>query len=385
MFLETTLRRNAKLIEAAFTLQQNGQIKPDTYILDLDAILFNAKKMKEEADRCGIELYFMSKQFGRNPYVCKKLLKLGYKGAVAVDYNEAETLADNDIKLGHIGHLVQIPSRMVEKLLMSRPEVITVYSLEKAMEISDAAEKLGINQNIILRVIDKDDTLYPAQYGGFYIDELVEKAGQLMKLNNITLYGVTSFPCFLYDDESKQIKPTNNLKTVLKAKELLESTYSIKLKQINTPSATCTNSIKTISEAGGTHGEPGHGLLGTTPLHVVKDEVEIPAIVYVSEISHNLGENSYCYGGGHYRRSNMKAALVGNTLSSSRIMNVVMPDSDSIDYYMSLEGNAEVGQTVIMAFRTQIFVTRSEVAVVKGIQSGNLEIVGIYSSLGKKL
>ncbi|MDN4592478.1 hypothetical protein NWF35_00825 [Polycladomyces subterraneus] len=38
-----------------------------------------------------------------------------------------------------------------------------------------------------------------------------------------------------------------------------------------------------------------------------------------------------------------------------------------------------------MAFRTQVFVTRSDVAVVKGLSSGKPELVGIYDSLGKEI
>ena len=44
-----------------------------------------------------------------------------------------------------------------------------------------------------------------------------------------------------------------------------------------------------------------------------------------------------------------------------------------------------INETVIMAFRFQIFVTRSTVCIVKGIQSGNPEILGFYNSLGAKL
>lgn len=194
MFLEATLRRNPKLIEAAFKMHKEGMIEPDTYILDLDAIIENSAAIKAEADKYGIKLYFMTKQFGRNPYVSKELMKLGYEGAVTVDFKEAETLASNGIKLGHVGHLVQIPKNKVKKLLRSNPDYITVYSVEKAKEISETALRLGIVQKIMIRVIDTGDTLYPAQYGGFYLKDLIEKAKEIKKLPNINIYGITSFP-----------------------------------------------------------------------------------------------------------------------------------------------------------------------------------------------
>ena len=39
---------------------------------------------------------------------------------------------------------------------------------------------------------------------------------------------------------------------------------------------------------------------------------EIPALVYVSEISHNLDGHSYFYGGGYYRRGHFENVEVVN-------------------------------------------------------------------------
>lgn len=385
MFLEATLKRNPKLIDAAFKLHLEGLIEPDTYILDLDSIINNAREIKKEADKHKIKLYFMTKQFGRNPYVSYELIKLGYEGAVAVDFREAEILASNGIALGHVGHLVQIPKSKLEAILRAKPEYITVYSLEKAKELSEAAVRLGVTQKLMIRVIDKDDTLYPAQYGGFYLGELLEKAKQLLELPNLILSGITSFPCFLYNEGENYIKETNNVYTLQKAKKILEENLNIRIEQVNMPSATCTCNIENIASFGGTHGEPGHGLLGTTPIHAVSEHPEIPAIVYVSEVSHNLDDKSFCYGGGHYRRSHMENALVGKTLEDALKYKVEEPEFESIDYHFTLSDRAMVSDTVIMAFRTQIFVTRSKVAVVKGIQSGKPHIVGIYDSQGRIL
>lgn len=383
MFLDLTLARNPKLVEAAFFLHRNGIIRPDTYVLDLDSIIENAALIKKEADKYGIKLYFMTKQLGRNPYIANELMKLGYEGAVAVDFKEANTLFDNGIKIGHVGHLVQIPSGSIGNMLKKKPEVITVYSIEKAREISDAAVNLGITQNIMLRVLDEGDIIFQGQYGGFYLRDIVEKAKKIMDMPNLVLYGITSFPCFLMDDDTKSIKETKNMLTLIKAKKLLEEQLGIRISQVNTPSATCANSIKKIAEMGGTHGEPGHGLTGTTPLHAAAYQPEIPAIVYVSEISHNFNGMAYCYGGGHYRRSRMRRALVGTDALNMRAYEVENPSSSSIDYYIGIRGEEEIGNTAVFAFRTQIFVTRSDVAVVRGISSGSPEVVGIYDSFGK--
>lgn len=385
MFLEKTIKRNNDLISVAFDLHQRGIIEPDTYILDLDRIIENAKKIKEEADKYDIKLYFMSKQFGRNPFICKELIKIGYDGAVVVDFNEAEVMIDNGIKIGNVGHLVQIPSRLIKKVVSSKPEYITIYSIEKAIEINDVCLELGIKQKIMIRVIDKNDNLYSGQYGGFFIENLEKDIKKLLELKNISISGITSFPCFLYNNDTNKIEPTNNINTINKAKIILKEKFNIKVDELNMPSVTCFENIKLIKENGGTHGEPGHGLTGTTPYHKKNNGVEIQSIVYVSEISHNLNEKSYCYGGGHYRRSHVENAIVGNNNKNYKWLKVYPPTDESIDYYFELSNNCKIGDTVIMAFRTQIFVTRSKVAVIKGISKRKPELVGIYNSLGIKL
>lgn len=385
MFLDITQKRNPNLIKAAFYLHQNGFIQPDTYVIDLDHLMDNARHIKAAADQNGISLYFMSKQLGRNPLVCKALVDAGYAGAVTVDFREALTLIDQGIPLGHVGHLVQIPTHGIEKILQARPEVITVYSVEKAKQISDVACRLGLVQNIMLRVLDAGDTLYPEQYGGFYLEELAEKARLIESLPNIHIHGVTSFPCFLYDERKGSICPTHNVETLLKAQTILESSLSISLKQLNMPSASCAANMAAIALQGGTHAEPGHGLTGTTPYHAYQEGVEIPCIAYVSEISHQLKEASFCYGGGHYRRSHMEQALVGSSFETALKVKTLSPDVESIDYYMTLQTAANVGDTVVMSYRTQIFVTRSHVAVVAGIKENKPKLLGIFDSQGREV
>lgn len=72
MFVEQTVKRNRKLVETAFALHQSGQIMPDSYLIDMDVLIDNAKKILEAAKVRNIRLYFMLKQLGRNPYIGKK-------------------------------------------------------------------------------------------------------------------------------------------------------------------------------------------------------------------------------------------------------------------------------------------------------------------------
>ena len=78
----------------------------------------------------------------------------------------------------------------------------------------------------------------------------------------------------------------------------------------------------------------------------------------------------------------MKNALVGTTLEEAKIVPVLRPDESSIDYHFELQQNWPVSAGAVMAFRTQFFVTRSRVAVVKGLSEGKPELAGLYSALG---
>ena len=384
MFLEKLIERNPKLIECAFKLHEEGKLLPDTYILDLDSILYNAKEMKKEADRYGVELYFMLKQIGRNPLIGQELMKLGFKGAVAVDYREALTYIENGIHLSNVGHLVQIPKAAMDQIISAKPDYVTVYSYEKILEIDEAARRCSTNQKLLIRISDQDSQLYSGQIGGFHSDELEELFCKIDALNNVSVGGLTVFPALLYSEEENAILPTANIKAMDRARKIaLEHGYQGL--NINLPSATCCASIPLIGELHGTSGEPGHGLTGTTPLHKHSEQIEVPAYVYVSEISHQFDGKSYCYGGGHYRRGHMENALVGKDLNSATMTKVTAPDNDSIDYHFELKDTFPVGECVLMAFRTQIFTVRSQVAVVSGIQSGKPELLGLYSPLGERL
>lgn len=384
MFLELTRRRNPALIQAAVELHQNGKLEPDTYLLDLDVLLHNAGIMQAEADRFAINLFCMTKQFGRNPFIASQLIKQGFAGAVAVDFREAELLSSNRIQLGNVGHLVQIPRAKMRQTVACRPQFITVYSVDKAMEVDAAARDLGLRQPLLLRVIGGQDLLYPGQNGGFRLEELSNAAKAISRQANVRIAGVTSFPCLLFDAAKQDLAATPNLHTLLQAKSVLAA-EEIAIEAVIAPSATCCGAMRKLVAFGVTHGEPGHGLIGSTPLHAAFDQPELPAMVYVSEISHSFGGKNYCFGGGHYRRSGMASALVGSRAESLNQVSVTSPELTSIDYHIELEKAGNTGDTVIFAFRSQVFVTRSRVAIAQGIQTGIPEIIGLYDSQGRKI
>lgn len=385
MFIKALQRQNPALIASTLRFWQQGRIAPDSWVIDVDQVLENGKQLLKTAQQYGISLYLMTKQVGRNPWLAEKLLALGYQGIVVVDYKEGRVMRRAGLPVSHQGHLVQIPSAQVAGVVEQGTEVITLFSLEKAREVSAAAVAAGRVQAVMLKVYSDSDFLYPGQESGFRLTELERVVGDIRQLPGITLTGLTHFPCLLWDDDREKILPTPNLRSLLAARDKLES-LGVEIRQLNAPSATSCSSLPLLAEFGVTHAEPGHALTGTIPANQQGDQPEHIAMLWLSEVSHHFAGQSYCYGGGYYRRGHAKHALVfapGSSIARQAQLNKV--DDGSIDYYLPLEGEFPIGSAAIFCFRTQIFVTRSDVVLITGIQSGNPEIVARYDSLGNIL
>lgn len=385
MFLNALTKQNLNLIKASVSLFNQGHLLPDTYVIDVDTFVSNANKIKQQADRNGIKLYAMTKQFGRNPYLAKLLVEeVGYEGIVCVDYREALFFHKCGVKVSHVGHLVQPPHHTLDIIVNEiQPEVITITSIEKAQAISKVAHVGQKTQGIILKFYREDDVLYVNQESGFPLSQLDEIVSTISELPNIKICGVTHFPCFLTDDENRAFATPNT--TTLKVALNKLGRLIGKVLQVNMPSLSSCETIPMIANLGGTHAEPGHALTGTTPSNSEGTQPERVAMLYLSEVSHHFSNVSYCFGGGYYRRGNMRDALVytGDDLDPiyAKVSN---DDTSSIDYHLKLDSPLPIGSAVIMAFRTQIFVTRSHVALVSGVDD-QPKLIGLYDAQGNEV
>ncbi|MCV5791441.1 alanine racemase, partial [Escherichia coli] len=97
------------------------------------------------------------------------------------------------------GHLVQIPCHQVADAVEQGTDVITVFTLDKAREVSAAAVKAGRIQSVLLKVYSDDDFLYPGQESGFALKVLPEIVAEIQNLPGLHLAGLTHFPCLLWD------------------------------------------------------------------------------------------------------------------------------------------------------------------------------------------
>ncbi|MBW5482007.1 alanine racemase [Streptomyces bambusae] len=387
MFLDAVLARNPALTDASAALHRSGTVPPDTYVLDLDTVEANARLLAAGAARSGLALWCVTKQFGRNPALIRAVAR-HLPDFAAIDAREAHALHAAGARYGNLGHLVQIPRRELPALLARRPRAVTVFDADNARHVSDAARALGRVQDVLVRLESAAGTGYPGQEGGVPPERLTAFAQALERLPGIRVAGVTAFPCVACEPTTGLPRATVNLTRALRARELLAARGHGPL-LLSAPGATCLAALPLLAAHGATHGEPGHALTGTTPLHAADPtQPERPACVYVSEVAHTLADGRPAlYGGGFYARSGVRRALLPRT---GTLLAVLPSPPENIDYYRLLAApppgtGIRAGDTALLAFRTQIFVTRSRVAVVTGLATGPPRLAGLYDAQGREL
>ena len=394
MFLNKLVHRNRPFIAAAVALHQAGQIPANSYVLDLDTMRDNARIMTREANRLGLKIYAMSKQIGRNPAAFRALAEGGIDSYVAVDMACARPIHAAGYRIGHIGHLVQVPQAEALAAARMKPDYWTVFSMEKAQEAAKASEQAGHTQPLLARIHAPGDTFYMGHEGGFPASDVVSVARAFDALPHARFAGITTFPALLFDPETKQVSPTPNLGTLQKALQALRAAGYSDI-EVNAPGTTSSQVMEILASAGATQVEPGHGLTGSTPLHAVRDLPEKPAMLYLSEISHQYNGHPYCFGGGLYIDPVFPdydvQALVGADPEAALNNRgpITLPPPSAIDYYGILDPTdgqpPRSGDTVILGFRAQAFVTRAYIVPISGTSTGTPKVEGIWTPDGRAI
>ena len=389
MFLDLLRRRNPALLDAAVRLHQQGELPADTFAIDLDAVRANAAAFAAEAGRLGLTAFAMTKQMGRNPDFCRALVDGGIPASVAVDMVDARATVAAGMRLGHLGHLVQVPRAEAAAAAAMAPDNWTVFEDAKAREAAQASAAVGRDQALLARIQAEGDEFYSGHEGGFPADDVLAVADRLDALDGAHFAGITTFPALLFDPDRPGVRATRNLATLEAAAKRLADAGREGVR-INGPGTTSTAALPTLASAGVTQVEPGHALTGTTPWHAVEDLVELPAVCYVTEVSHHYGGRAFCFGGGMYVDPVVPPyqirALVGREPGATSLLPATLPPPAAIDYYGQLDLTdappVEVGDTVVFGFRAQVFVTRAYTAGIEGISSGRPRVAGIHAADG---
>jgi predicted amino acid racemase len=391
MFLNALIRRNPEFIKAAVGLHQDMKLPSNCCVLDLDVIEKNASYISSKARSLGMQTLGMTKQIGRHKPALDAAVRGGISSFVTVDVKGFRSLRSNGHKIGHAGHLVQIPAGDIPFCLSQKPEFWTVFNKETLTVLNDEAQRQGLMQKIFLRIYGNGDDFYEGHAGGIPVEELERTLETLSGLGSLCFAGVTTFPCLLYNDVSATVEKTHNLKTLSAAARRLQN-LGLKDFEVNSPGTTSGEILPMLAEEGVTQVEPGHGLTGTTPLHAVRDLDEIPAVLYLSELAHLHQGTPYFYGGGLYVDPvfpDYKPIALSSGNSEDilhRSFEAQIPPYKAIDYYGMLHGTdkagCKIGDSVILGFRPQAFVRTSYVASIRGISTGNPELAGISDSNG---
>ncbi|PHS04630.1 MAG: amino-acid racemase [Blastopirellula sp.] len=393
MFLDVLRRRNPQFIEATIKLHQEGRIPSNAYVLDLDVVEQNARVFSAEADKRGMKTFAMTKQVGRNSGFCKAVMRGGISRSVAVDMSCAVACDRAGLKTGHLGHLVQVPKQEAAMAASHiKPDYWTVFSAEKAQEAAMASNRAGRTQKILARIQTVGDIFYRGHEGGFPAEDIVRVADEIDALDGAEFAGITTFPALLFDNDTGKVKPTPNLHTLSLASDALASTGRKDI-EINAPGTTSSLVLQALAEAGATQCEPGNGLHGTTPLHAIEDLAERPAVLYLSEVSHQHGDRAYCFGGGLYIDPvfpdyDVKAIVSAEpTTAETALANVEIPPPSAIDYYGMVDTTGQVkpvaGDSVIFGFRGQAFVTRAFTVGISGVSLGDPKVETIENCFGQ--
>lgn len=259
MFLRPLMDKNPAFVEAVVALHRAGSLPANSYALDLDAMAANTSHLMGEARALGLSVYAMTKQVGRAPGALEAISGAGVDGYVAVDMACARPIAAHGHNLGHLGHLVQVPAAETGEAAAMQPDYWTVFSPNKATEVSAAATRLGRVQDLLVRVFAPGDEFYSGHEGGVPLEELPRVLDHISGLPGVRFAGLTTFPALLFDPDSGGARTTPNMATLAQAAETAQQHIGHEDQgtlQINAPGTTSTAVLAQLAEAGATQVEP---------------------------------------------------------------------------------------------------------------------------------
>jgi predicted amino acid racemase len=385
------------MLEAAIRLHQEGAIPPSTHLIDLDAVAHNAQVIAEAARRLRLKAFAMTKQDGHEPHMTGVVLDRGFDGITAVEAMQAYRIHRHGFPLGNVGHTSPLPWAEVERILAMDPQYVTVYTLEAARRVSDACVALGRTQPLYVTVGRTGDEGTDAElFGGWSEAECVEAIRPILELPSVRVAGIAQHVTIDYpsQDDPRTARPTEAFFTSLRARERLERQLGLSDLRINCSGNCNAITAETLASYGATDIEPGAALVGSGRFHALLEMPEIPAQVFVSEITHHWDGNAYAIGGGFGFVWDMDGTLtpfygiVGRSLEEARTRPLEFlgpPWYDVFGRFRDPEGKARVGETLLFVHLPQVIMERCYVAAVSGISTSTPIVEALLDSEGTLL
>jgi predicted amino acid racemase len=264
----------------------------------------------------------------------------------------------------------------------------------------------GVTQKVLIRVNGPEDILLPAVGGGTTEAEALDLIARIDSLDGLSFAGLTSYPGVRFDLTRIQRVRTTNFETMMRVREAVEEQLGLEVEHLNPPGNNCADSLDLLAEGGATHCEPGQAFVGRLVANGFTDQPEVPAIAYVSEVTHHWAGVPYYYapsmvandtiGIWHHTYYDILGASVSRTgvdpldnLVRTHAQSFAASDPSAWIYgalQLGRRATAEVGETVVCGFRSQVYRSNGgRTAVVDGIQSGEPTVVGFYDRNGIRL
>lgn len=395
--LAKALERNPGMLEAAIRLHQDGAIPPSTHLIDLDAVAHNATAIAEAARRSGLTAFAMTKQDGHDPHMTGVVLDRGFDGVTAVESMQAYRIHRHGFPLGNVGHTSQLPRADVQRILAMDPQFVTVYTVEAAQRVSEACVALDRTQLLYVTVARPGEEGTEAElFGGWDEAACVEGIRPILRLPNVRVAGIAQHITIDYptQDDPHTARPTEAFFTALRARERLERDLGLDDLRINCSGNCNAVTAGILASYGATDIEPGAALVGSGRFHALLDMPEIPAQVFVSEITHHWAGNAYAIGGGFGFVWDMDGALapfqgiVGRSLDQARAQPLDFrgrPWYDVHGLFADPNGVAGVGDTLLFTHLPQVIMERCYVAAVSGISTQRPIVEALLDSEGTVL
>jgi len=395
--LAKALDRNPAMVEAAIRLHQEGAIPPSTHLIDLDAVANNASVIAEAARRFNLAAFAMTKQDGHEPHMTRLVLDRGFDGVTAVEAMQAFRIHRYDFPLANVGHTSPLPRAEVERILAMDPQFVTVYTVEAARRVSEACVSLGRMQPLYVTVgRSGDEGTHPELFGGWDEAECVDGIRPILDLPNVCVAGIAQHVTIDYasQDDPYTARPTEAFFTALRARELLERELGLDDLRINCSGNCNAVTAGILASYGATDIEPGAALVGSGRFHALLDMPEIPAQVFVSEVTHHWGENAYAIGGGFGFVWDMGGTLapfrglVGRSLDQARRQQLEFvgpPWYDVFGLFRDPGRIASIGDTLLFVHLPQVIMERCYVAAVSGISAQRPNVEALLDSEGTLL
>jgi predicted amino acid racemase len=242
--------------------------------------------------------------------------------------------------------------------------------------------------------------------GGTPEHEALDLVERIEQLDGVTFAGVTTYPGVRFDLRRGEWVTTPNFETMIRFASKVKERLGLDVEHINPAGNNCVESISLIAAAGATYCEPGQAFVGGLVANAFSDQPEVPAIAYVTEVSHIIGTVPYVYAASMVANNTIGIwnplyyDALGASLSRLGVEPLELrvrshpqrfPASDPTAFmYNSIQPcsgvEARVGDTVIFGFRTQLYrANGGRLAVVEGIHRGEVHVLGFSDRNGVAL